>query len=338
MQTEYQICKTCVMDNTATEFQHTKNGCNFCDMARKALVEVHGLGGFKIPKGEQYDCLIGLSGGVDSSYALMKLVDLGYSPLCFSVDTGWNDPIADENIMKLVEGLKVPFFRYVIDIQKFKKLQATFLQSGTKNIEIPTDHILLAVTMEVAKEYGIKTIISGGNVATESIMPESWGYQARDLTHIKDIYRTFAHKELSGLPTYSLWQFNIDKWIRKIKTIYILDYFDYDREQAIKALEERFNFRRTGAKHEENVWTKWFQNFYLFEKFGIDKRKAHLSSLIVSGQITRTEAMDVLSTNPVYPQLGIEDRVMKYPRNDYRKYKTNEKLFNFISRIVKTIR
>ena len=133
------------------------------------------------------------------------------------------DSVADENIMKLVEGMKVPFFRYNIDLNKFRELQSAFLKSGVKNVEIPTDAVLMAVSYELANRYGIKTILSGGNVATESIMPPSWGHNARDLTHIKAIYKKFIGKKLSGLPMCSIWKWNFYRWIKKIKIMYLLD-------------------------------------------------------------------------------------------------------------------
>lgn len=341
------ICSNCVMDVSAREITFDEKGvCNFCHQSQKALREIswvshkHALAKEldKIRRGEKYDCLIGLSGGADSSYALLKLVELGLRPLCFSVDNGWNDPVADENIMRLVEGLKVPFYRYNIDLGKFKELQSAFIKAGVKNIEIPTDHILMAVSYEIASGYGIKTIISGGNVATESVMPPSWGYNARDLVHIKDIYKKMTGKKLKGLPTCSLLKWNYYKWIKKIKTFYLLDYFKYNREEAIKELSEKFGYKHPGKKHEESIWTRWFQSFYLFEKFGIDKRKAHYSSLINSGQMTRDEALALLEESPVYPELGIEKKVLKYKPHEYTDYKTDEKLFNWISRVVKALR
>lgn len=313
-------CKTCVMDNSAAEFTPTGTGCNFCDQARAALAEVKKTRHKFEKTGKEYDCLIGLSGGADSSYALHLAVTFGLKPLCFTLDNGWNDPLADENILKLVESLKVPLYRYVIDLPKFKKLQAAFLQAGVKNVEIPTDHVLMAASLELASKYGIKTIVSGGNVATESIMPASWGHNARDLTHIKAIYRKFTGERLTGLPLCGILKWNYYRWVKKIKTVYILDHVTYNREAAIQLLGELYDYKHPGEKHEESVWTRWFQNFYLFEKFGIDKRKAHLSSLVVSGQLTREEALERLTHAPVYPELGIEQKVMKYPRHEHEDF------------------
>ena len=337
MQTQ---CKKCVMDKSASEITFDENGiCNFCRQAEKALKEIkNSIPVFKYGFRRSYDCIIGLSGGIDSSYALTKIIQMGLRPLCFSVDNGWNDPIADENIMRLVEGLEVPFYRFNIDLAKFKELQASFLRAGVINAEIPSDHIIIATAYKMAAEYGIKNIISGGNVATESIMPYSWSYLARDLRHIKAIYKKFTGKRLTGLPMMSLFKFNYFRWIKGIKVINILDFYDYNRQNAIKELEQKYGWKDYGEKHEESVFTKWFQNFYLFEKFGIDKRKAHYSSLINSGQMTRQEALDKLTVSPIYPQFGFEQQVLKYPKHDHHDYPTDKKLFNFISKIVKTFR
>lgn len=333
------------MDSSAKEFTLNENGCNFCTQAlaslertkkeRHKLPEI--LAGIKSQKGE-YNCLIGLSGGVDSSMVLHKAIEFGLKPLCFSIDNGWNSPKADENIMKMVETLKVPFFRYNIDQKIFKELQGAFIKAGQKNIEIPTDHILGAITFQIASEYGITNVLSGGNVATESIMPFSWGYHARDLRHIKDIYKWATGKRLKGLPVCSIPAFNYYKWIKKIRTIYLLDYIEYNRNEAIRTLKDKYNWQEYGNKHEESTFTWWFQNFYLFEKFGIDKRKPHFSSLIVSGQMTRKEAMALLEQNPIYPELGIEKKVLAYPKREYTDFKTSEKLFNFIGKVIKLLR
>lgn len=344
----YRTCARCVMDTTAEEIVFDAQGhCNFCTLALKALEEV-ACDRSLLPaivsdiketgKGQDYDVLIGLSGGVDSSTALVRAVELGLRPLCFTLETGWNTKVADENIMRLVEGLKVPLYRYVIDLAKFKKLQAVYLESGLKNIEVPTDHVLMAATYELATENDIRYIISGGNVATESIMPASWGYQARDLKQIQAIYRKFAKEELTGLPVCGLLMWNTYKWLVGLRTWYILDYFDYNRDESIKMLNERFGYQDPGAKHCESVYTWWFQNYYLFEKWGIDKRKAHYSSLIMSGQYTREAAMESLAGNPEYPKLGIEERALKYRKHDYKDYPNDERLYKFIAATIRFLK
>lgn len=340
---EQIICRKCCMDLSSVEIVFNEKGiCNFCHQAQKSLKDIEAEK-YKLPKiieqikkdSGSYDVLIGLSGGADSSSALHYAVQLGLKPLCFSVDTGWNKPEADENIMRMVETLKVPFFRYTIDLKKFKELQSAFIKAGLINIEIPTDHILLATVYEMAAKYRIKWILSGGNVATESIMPASWSYPARDLVHIKDVYKKMTGKKLKGLPVCGLLKWNYYKWIKGIKIFYLLDYLDYNRSESIKLLEKEYGFKDTGEKHCENYFTWWYQNYYLFEKFGIDKRKAHFSSLINSGQMTRKEAMDLLADRPIYPQLGLEKLIWKYPKRSHYDFKTDEWLFNMISKIVK---
>lgn len=325
------------MDSTASEFYETEDGCYFCDLALKNKPPILAVPNLKTNH-KDYDVLLGVSGGVDSSYCLHLLNEMGVRVLAFSIDNGWNDPVADENIMKLVEGMRIPFIRYTIDVDKFRELQSAFIKAGLKNIEIPTDHILMASALELANEYGIKTIISGGNWATESIMPRSWGYQPRDLKHIKAVYRKYTKHRLNGLPTCGLLKWNWYKWVKGIRTINLLDYYDYRRADAIRLLGEKYGYTPYGEKHGESVFTKWFQNFYLFEKFGIDKRKAHLSSLIISGQITREEAMEELTKNPIYPKLGIEERVLKYPKNEYTDFPNDEKLYEFISQVIRKLR
>jgi len=335
-------CQRCVMDGSAEEIVVDETGCNFCHNADRELALSEALKPHLAEvvneikdSGKEYDCLIGLSGGVDSSYLLHLAVSLGLKPICYSVDNGWNSEISDENILKLVETLQVPFYRYVIDKQKFVELQGAFMKAGQKNLEIPTDHILMATTYEMAKLYGVKYILSGGNAATESIMPASWGYNARDLVHIKDVYRRMTGFELTGLPTCSLLQWNIYRWWYGMKTVYLLDYVDYNKEEAKKILKEKYGWEEYGAKHEESIFTSWFQSFYLFQKFGIDKRKAHLSSLICSGQLTRSQALEELALSPVYPEIGLEKRAMSFRKRPHTDFKTDDWLYRLIASFVR---
>lgn len=339
------------MDKSALEITFNEKGqCNFCDEAQKQLASikplqtelarwtlVRDMHRARSEDENAYDCLIGLSGGADSSFLLTLAVKYGLKPLCFSVDNGWNDPRADENIMRLVEGLKVPFIKIVIDQNKFTSLQSAFMKAGVLNIEIPTDHVLMAVSYELAAKYKIKYILSGGNVATESIMPASWGYSARDLTHIEDIYTKMTGRKLEGIPTCSIWKWNYYRWIKRIKTVYFLDYFQYDRKSAIAYLNQRFGWLDYGDKHEESLFTCWFQNFYLFQKYSIDKRKAHYSSMINSGQMTRNEALDRLTASPIYPMLGLESKVLEYPKRSHDEF-LKDKWYPRIAAAVKLCR
>lgn len=343
--TKQIVCNFCVMDKSDPDITFNDEGvCNHCEQAQKSLREVElekpNLNKWikqikKDGQNRKHNCICGLSGGVDSSTTLHYLVKMGLKPLCFSLDNKYNEPVADENVKRMVEKLKVSHIVKTINQKKYAELQGAFLKSGVKNVEIITDHILMAMTYELAEKNNIKWILSGGNVATESIMPVSWGYQARDLTHIKDIYKRFTGKRLAGLPMCGLLKWNYYKWWSGIKIFYLLDYLDYNRIEAEKMLIKEYGFQSTGEKHEENIWTKWFQNYYLFKKFGIDKRKAHYSSLINSGQMTRKEAMFALTASPVYPHLGLEERAGQYERHSHYDYKTDEWLYNLICKTVK---
>ena len=280
-----------------------------------------------------YSCLIGLSGGVDSATVLHKMVtEHGLRPLCFSVDTGWNKPQSDDNILRMVEKLKVPFYRYTIDLKEFADLQMAFVRAGVKNIEIPTDHILMATTYEMASKYGIKYIMSGGNMATEGIMPPDYGYEARDLTHIKAIFKKFMGRRMKGLPTISLPKYLYYRFIKGIKIIQPLDFGEYNRKEAIELLEKEYGWKSTGDKHCENIFTQWHMNFYLPKKFGLDKRRPHLSSMINSGQITRAEALEELKKPLMYPELGCEEKVLSYEVHDYMEYPTNLWIYNLLAK------
>lgn len=320
-------CTRCVMNETDPDITFKDGLCSHCQKydkdeyvrraeATKLQWIYHDL---KKEKGE-YQALIGLSGGVDSSLCLHHLKENDVRVLAFSIDNGWNTPAADENIMRLVEGLKVPFYRYTIDVDKFRKLQRAFVESRTLNIEIPTDHILMASTYEMAKQYGIKHIISGGNLATESIMPPAWGYNAKDLRFIRSVYKTHTGQRLSGLPTISLPQYLYNRFWKGIKIINLLDYYTYNREEAKKLLKDTYGWKDYGEKHEESKFTKLFQDVYL-PMFGIDKRRAHYSSLINSKQMTRAEAVKLLEGK----QLGDE-----VPRS-HREYNNSEWIWNTLS-------
>ncbi len=337
------------MDSTDPLIQFDKNSiCNHCqEWKKRDWQRIYAKEHFpkliedikRQGKNKKYDVLIGLSGGADSSTALDYLVSLGLRPFCFSVDNGWNTRESDENIMRLVEGMKVPFYRYVINIPKFKQVQESLLRSGTANVEIPTDHILMAASYEMVVKYDIKYIISGGNHATEGIMPTSWGYQAKDLRFLKGISRTFGISSLKPLPTISLMQYLRNRFLRKIQVINLLDFYEYNRGESIKMLETKYGYKNYGEKHNESIFTWWFQNFYLPTKFNIDKRKAHYSSMINSGQMTRQQAQERLLETLEYPTLVAWDNYAR-DRNvkSYKDYPNSEWLWNLLGKFYAIIK
>src|SRR3990167_4014931 len=294
-----KICQFCCMDTSAVEITFDEKGtCNFCTdwfiREKQRKIDKQELPWIiyaikKAGKGKEFDCLLGLSGGVDSSLCLVYLLEQGLRPFCFSVENGYQTPEAQENIMRMVEGLKVPYYRYNIDLEEFKAVQKAFEESKTLNIEIPSDHLIMATTYEMARKYGIKWIIGGGNHATEGIMPASFGYNAKDLTFLKAVYG----KPIKNLPTISLLQYIWYRFVNKVKIVNLLDFYEYNREKAKKLLTERFGWKDYGDKHCESSYTKWFQEEYL-PRFGIIKDKAHYSTLICSGQMTRDEALKKL--------------------------------------------
>lgn len=340
---EFRQCVKCVLDNVEVpDISFDVQGvCRFC-RHWEGYEKVRRIEATNLPwvydqmrkegRGKKYDVLLGLSGGVDSSMCLHWLIENGIRPLCWSMDNGYNDPKADENVMRLVEGLKVPFIRKVLDLDSFKRLQAAFIRAGVKNLEIPTDHVLMASGYLMAREYGIKTIISGGNHATEGIMPPSYGHDAKDLTHIEDICRRFGGST-KGLPTMSLSSYLKARFIDKIRTVNLPDYYDYNREESIKVLHEKYGWKTYGEKHNENVFTVWFQNFWLPTIWKLDKRKPHYSSLINSGQMTKREAVRKLLEPMWYPEFGIEGKLMKktVKRKD-SEFKNEIKVREFLNR------
>lgn len=328
-----RICTHCVMDTSDTDITFNEKGvCNHCteyqvrEKQRRLQASQRPWIFHQMKKdAKDYDCLIGLSGGVDSSMCLHYLVQNGIKPLTFTIDNGWNTPEADENIMRMVEKLKVPFYRYTIDVEKFRELQSAFIMSKTLNIEIPTDHILMASTYEMARKYNIKWIVSGGNLATESIMPKSYGYNARDLRFIKDVYRKDTGKELRGLPVLGLLGYLYNRFWKKIQIVNLLDYYNYNRKESIELLQKEYGYKPYGEKHEESKFTKWFQDEYLIA-YGIDKRRAHYSSLINSKQMTREEALKLLK--PL--------KRMFEPKS-YKEFKNSEKIWNLLSTVKMTL-
>lgn len=307
--TEPVLCSRCVMisEGDPAFVVDEKGVCNYCHAADDAAPQ-HQAEKTELPwiidgikkrgRGRKWEALIGLSGGVDSSWALHQAHSHGLRLLAYQVDNGWNTSVADENVMRLVETLKVPFYRHTINYEKFRELQRCFVKAGVKNIEIPSDHMILATQYKMAYEHNIKTIISGGNWQTESVMPESYGYQARDLRHIQAIFRQFAGTRLTGVPTLSLAQYLWMRNVRRIRVVNLLDYAEYDREKAKQFLAQHYGWKDYGGKHQESRFTQYFQEKYLPLKFKIDKRRPHYSSMIHSGQMRREEALRLLKGLP----------------------------------------
>ena len=259
---------------------------------------------------KEYDCIIGLSGGIDSSYLLYYAVEiLNLRVLPFHVDTGWNSEIAVSNISKMVEKLNLNLHTLVLDWNEIRDLQKSFLIAGVPNLDIPQDHSFNAAIYREAAKFDIKYILNGNNFVTESILPNSWGYDATDLTHLLDIHSKFGNVKLKTYPKLTLFKkFFYYPVIKKNISVEPLNYIDYDKDKAIDLLKEKFDWKSYGGKHNESLFTKFFQSYYLIKKFGFDKIKAHLSSLIVANKISRDEAIQILK-KPALSDLEIKNEI-----------------------------
>jgi aminotransferase len=252
-------------------------------------------------RGQDYDCIIGLSGGVDSSYLALKVAEWGLRPLVVHVDAGWNSELAVANIEKIVKHCNFDLHTHVVDWEEMRDLHLAYLKSGYSNQDVPQDHIFFASLYHFATKNRIRYILSGGNIATEGIFATSWHVgSAMDAIHLKAIHRKFGERRLKTYTTISFFEYYIwYPFIKKMRTVRPLNYMPYDKASAIAELESTIGWRSYGRKHGESLFTKVFQNDYLPRKFGYDKRLPHLSSLIVSGQMTRDEALMKLA-EPLY--------------------------------------
>lgn len=292
-------------------------------------------------KGKPYDCIIGVSGGVDSTYLTLQAVRLGLRPLIVHFDSGWNSELAVSNIHNLVTTLGLDLYTHVVDWREMKDLQLSFLKASLANCDIPTDHAFGYVAYQQAKKYGIKYILSGGNAATESVLPESWGYNADDARHLRAIQSRFGTTKLKTYPVLGMFARHV--WfplVLRIRTVRPLDYMPYMYADAKRDITESVGWRDYGGKHYESVFTRYFQGYYLPHKFGYDKRLAHYSSLVLSGQVTRDEALALMETSN-YPadlreqdhafiakKLGISveelESIIELPPVDYTAYPNSD--------------
>ncbi len=301
-----QICVVCVMDTSDDAIVFDADGvCNHCKYAKLAnLVVDTNVRQNKFysmvnkikqqNSGRKLDGIIGLSGGVDSSYLLLKIVEAGLRPLVVHVDGGWNSDEAVSNIYSLVEHLELPLETVVINWTEMRDLQIAFLKSGLANQDTPQDHAFFASLYRIAAKHKIKTVFTGSNVATESILPKSWEYDAMDGRHVLDVAKKYGAR-LTTFPTLTLPRFYSEHLIlRQMQILRPLNYIHYSRRLAVDELRDAVGWRDYGGKHRESRFTDWYQHSYLRRRLGIDKRRAHLSSLIASNQMTRPEALRIL--------------------------------------------
>lgn len=316
MSKDYQICTECVMDTSDPNITFDSTGvCTHTRRYKKrmdSLVKINRYNKENLAliiadikntgKDEKYDCLIGLSGGIDSSYMLYQAHQLGLRPLCVHLDNGWNSKIAVKNIEKMVRKFKFDLYTHVIDWEEFKDLQRAFFKASVVDIEMLTDHAIVAFSYGLAIEKNIKHVLIGSNMATENTMPYAWTHIKHDLLNILDIHNKFGKIPLKTFPCMD--GLHYEKYMSEIVTFDILNYVDYQKDEAKKILMESCGWRDYGNKHEESLFTKIYQNYILPEKFGIDKRRAHYSSMIHSGLVTREEALAELQ-KPLYEDAAL---------------------------------
>ena len=318
----YRICTHCIMDTTDPEIAFDEQGvCNHC--RQYALLEAqypyaHGGGEAVVAalvdeikaagKGRPYDCVMGVSGGVDSSYLAYQMHRLGLRTLAVHMDNGWNSELAVSNIEKLLNQLGIDLYTHVLDWEEFRDLQLSFLKASVPDAEIPTDHAIAAVLYDTAARHGIRYMISGTNIVTEAIMPRRWTYGIWDWRYIRGIHEQFGRVKLKRFPHYTRWSLLYCRFVKGIRSVRLLNYLPYRKEEALRVLEEELGWRNYGGKHYESIYTRFFQGYILPEKFNIDKRRAHLSTLICSRQMTREEALSELAKDAYASDLLATDK------------------------------
>jgi N-acetyl sugar amidotransferase len=256
--------------------------------------------------GKAYDCVIGVSGGVDSTYTAWLVKDLGLRPLAVHLDNGWNSEIAVRNISNTIQALNIDLYTHVIEWEEFRSLQRAFLQASVPDVEVLSDHAILACVLQVASKHGIQTVISGSNPRTESHLPRRWSQGHRDYGYLQSVHRRFGGGKLKTFPHLSFMDF-IGLMGGRFPILDVLSYVDFKRDEIIPFIERELGWRDYGGKHHESVFTRWYQGCYLPKKFGYDKRRTHLSSLISAGQMTREQALAELQPPPYDEKLQDQD-------------------------------
>lgn len=258
-------------------------------------------------KNKPYDCIIGVSGGVDSTYVAYLSAKLGLRPLAVHFDNGWNSNLAVNNIEQTLSKLNIDLDTYVVDWEEFRDLQLSFLKASVTDCEIPTDHGIDSLLWKKANQYGIKYILSGMNFATESIGVTAWSYGHSDWTYIKDVHSKYGSKKLKTYPHYTVFDLFYYNLFKRIKIVSLLNYIEYDKEASQKVLESELGWKRYSGKHFESIYTRFYQGYYLKEKFGFDKKIGHLSDLINSKQLSKDDARLMLNESDYNEELIAQD-------------------------------
>lgn len=368
---EYQECSNCILDtndDAAISFDE-KGVCNYCNTYYKNYGNIKSNPHFNgtnlrptldkiksLSKGKKFDSIMGLSGGVDSSYLALKAKEWGLNPLLIHFDNGWNSELAVQNINAIIDYTGFELYTYVVDWEEFRDLQLSYVKAGVLDWEIPTDHGFFACLFNQAYKRGIKSILTGHNYQTESILPKPMRWSKMDVANLKDIHATFGKgKKIKSFPTLDFWKYSYFQLVMKFNRFNLLEMIDYNKDEAKKEIIEKMGWIDYGGKHYESFFTKFYQGYVLPQKFKVDKRKAHLSNLICSGQITKELAKEELAKPPYElekieadtayftKKLGIKreefDFIMKQtpvPHLNYKSYETG--LYRKHERFMKKIK
>jgi N-acetyl sugar amidotransferase len=355
----YQVCTSCIMDTSDSGIVFDANGrCDYCNNYYANILpnwhtDERGQQGLERiaeriradGKGRDHDCLIGMSGGVDSSYVTVLAKEkMGLRPLIFHVDAGWNSQQAVNNIERLVDGLQLDLHTEVVNWLEMKDLQLAFFRAQVPHLDTPQDHAFFAALYNFAAQRGFKYILTGANYSTECVRePLEWHYHASDLRQLKDIHRRFGTRPLDTFPLAGIFTFKIYyRFVKGIRVVKPLNYVPYFKEPAMEELAARFGWQKYAHKHYESRFTRFYEGYWLPKKFGFDKRRAHFSSLILTGQLSREEALERIA-RPAYDEESIEQdfeyvaakldlsvaelkSFMEGPRRTYRDYDNSMRL------------
>ena len=321
MNKEFQICSNCVMDTSDPQIVFDANGvCDHCNtfinftkpewdsQLKNTKRNNNIIRGIEADgSGKDYNCILGMSGGIDSSYLLhLAVTEYQLKPLVFHVDAGWNSDIAVNNIEVLVKKLNLELYTEVINWNQIKDLQLSFFKSGVPHIDTPQDHAFFATMYKFASEHKIKHILTGANFSTECVRnPKSWMYFQSDATQIKDIHKKFGTRHINDFPLTSLlWHKIYLPYIKGIKVHKPLNFSNYYKQDAISVLKDLYGWQPYPQKHFESRFTRFYESYWLYEKFGYDTRKVQFSSLILTNQMKREDALKILKEKP-YDELNI---------------------------------
>lgn len=311
---EYKICSNCIMDTSDSKIVFDERGwCDYCNNYYDNILpnwHTDERGAQELDawitrikedgKGKDHDCIIGLSGGVDSSYVAYLAKQNGLRPLLFHVDAGWNSQQAVNNIEKLVDGLELDLHTEVVNWLEMQDLQLAFFKAQVPHIDTPQDHAFFAALYNFAAAEGFKYILTGANYSTECVRePLEWHYHASDLRQLKDIHRKFGKRQLKTFPLCDILTFKIYyRFVKGIQVVKPLNCIPYIKEEAMQELVDKYGWQKYAHKHYESRFTRFYEGYWLLEKFGFDKRRAHFSSLVLTGQMSRDEALERIAMKP----------------------------------------